>query len=41
MVVRIGDEADLPPEDCHSLLKEYMPKHVMEGGKAAKKLFIK
>ena len=38
--VKFGDDPNLPDEECHSLLKEYMPHHVTKN-KVLQQLFIK
>ena len=40
MLVKFGDDTDIPEEKCHDLLNEYMPKHV-KSSKVLQKLFIK
>ena len=38
--VKFGDDPDLAIEECHSLLREYMPAHVTKN-KVLQQLFIK
>jgi len=38
--VKFGDNPDLAIEECHSLLREYMPAHVTKN-KVLQQLFIK
>ena len=38
--VKFGDDPNLPDEECHYLLKEYMPDHVTKN-KVLQQLFIK
>ena len=38
--VKFGDDPNLTIEECHSILKEYMPAHVIKN-KVLQQLFIK
>ncbi len=39
-LVKFSSRKDLPDKDCHQLLHEYMPEHVV-GTKITQRLFIK
>ena len=40
VLVKFGDDPDLPEEECQVLLKEYMPEHVTRS-KVLQRLFVK
>jgi len=40
VLVKFGDDPDLPEEQCHELLKKYMPQHVTTS-KVLQRLFIR
>ena len=39
-LVKFSEDPDLPEEECHQLLEEYMPKHTQKT-KITQKLFIR
>ena len=40
VLVKFGDDPDLPEEQCHMLLRKYMPPHV-KTSKVLQRLFVR